>query len=214
MEKECELYENTIPIYWQVIDNSNVMLHKLAMAMDGTVVSLKTDCVVVEDGIPVECIKGRGNYREERIPVDFSASPDFENRYSYELGKFEWTDATSRSRLITGRAGTGKSFMIKQEIRQLSSCKVLASTNKAAVLIGGETVHKHFGINNQWKSGQTSVTAGKQEYIFIDEVGILKCEVWELLYLTKKVSGLKTSLWEILSSCLQWKKSKSTTLGL
>jgi hypothetical protein len=48
-EKITELHSNCIPIYWQVIDNSNVLLHKLAMQMGGKLIKLKTDCVVVQD---------------------------------------------------------------------------------------------------------------------------------------------------------------------
>ena len=50
IRNETRNHHNTIPIYWQVIDNGNMMLHQLAMKMGGRIVKLKTDCVVVEAG--------------------------------------------------------------------------------------------------------------------------------------------------------------------
>ena len=49
---------------------------------------------------------------------------------------------------LTGAAGSGKSFVIKQ-LMQLRSAKefpILASTGAAAVLVGGRTFHSFFGL--------------------------------------------------------------------
>ncbi len=49
---------------------------------------------------------------------------------------------------LTGRAGTGKSTVLKEFLRQTdpSSTAVLASTGAAAVLVGGRTFHSFFGL--------------------------------------------------------------------
>ena len=41
ISNETSKHHNTIPIYWQVIDNGNMMLHQLAMKMRGRIVNLK-----------------------------------------------------------------------------------------------------------------------------------------------------------------------------
>jgi len=61
-EKETQLHENSVPIFWQVIDSCCIMLHKLAKAAGGRLVKLKTDCVVIENGCDVHCSPGVGNY--------------------------------------------------------------------------------------------------------------------------------------------------------
>ena len=48
---------------------------------------------------------------------------------------------------LTGSAGTGKTFVIKEYLKQKSKKPpVLASTGAAAVLIGGRTFHSYFGL--------------------------------------------------------------------
>lgn len=49
---------------------------------------------------------------------------------------------------LTGGAGSGKSFLIRQFMRELSSedMPILASTGAAAVLLGGRTFHSFFGL--------------------------------------------------------------------
>lgn len=49
---------------------------------------------------------------------------------------------------LTGRAGSGKSFLLKEFLRGVDdrSFPVLASTGAAAVLIGGRTFHSFFGL--------------------------------------------------------------------
>lgn len=49
---------------------------------------------------------------------------------------------------ITGGAGSGKSFLIREFQRRVDSCEfpILASTGAAAVLVGGRTFHSFFGL--------------------------------------------------------------------
>ena len=66
--KEEPLHQYLIPIYWQVIDNANMSLHKLSIVAGGKLIRIKTDAVVVEGGNWVDCQPGRGNYRTEPVP--------------------------------------------------------------------------------------------------------------------------------------------------
>ncbi|HEY1079705.1 MAG TPA: AAA family ATPase, partial [Bdellovibrio sp.] len=49
---------------------------------------------------------------------------------------------------LTGGAGSGKSFLIRQFMKELDSKEmpILASTGAAAVLLGGRTFHSFFGL--------------------------------------------------------------------
>lgn len=52
---------------------------------------------------------------------------------------------------LTGAAGTGKTYLIQKVIRYFMDtgrrCSVVASTGAAAILAGGQTFHRFFGIN-------------------------------------------------------------------
>lgn len=67
----------------------------------------------------------------------------------------DWTEDQSRALKIlagennvflTGGAGTGKSTVISEFIKNRESVAVLASTGTAAILLGGRTVHSFFGL--------------------------------------------------------------------
>lgn len=49
---------------------------------------------------------------------------------------------------LTGAAGTGKSFLLKQFLREATDeeIPILASTGAAAILVGGRTFHSFFGL--------------------------------------------------------------------
>jgi hypothetical protein len=133
IEKEATLDECTVPLYWQIIDNNAIMVHQLSKKLGGKIVKIKTDCVVVENGNQVECKSGIGQYRVERLPIEYKVSPTFENNYFYVLKKNDWNpECTGYNRLLTGRAGTGKSHQMKQDLRHLGRYVLLRTTNNAA----------------------------------------------------------------------------------
>jgi hypothetical protein len=114
------LDESTVPFYWQIIDNNAIMVHQLSKKMGVKIVKIKTDCIVFENGNRVECKQGIRQYREEQVPTSFKVSFPFENKYSYTLKKIEWNhECIGYNRLLTGRAGTGKIFQMKQDLRHL-----------------------------------------------------------------------------------------------
>lgn len=86
-------------------------------------------------------------------------------------------------------AGTGKSTEVRETIKELEagSFVLLASTNKAARLINGQTVHRFFHIDNNDKCNlkEAVKAAHKYQYIFIDEVGMLRAAIYEILYYVK-----------------------------
>lgn len=148
IEKESTLDESSVPIYWQIIDNKAIMVHQLSNKLDGRVVRVITDCIVVEDGNHVECNSGIDQYRVEHLPTEYMVSPTFENSYSYVLKRNEWNlEYSGYNSLLTGRAGTGKSYQMKQDIGHHGRYVLLGTTNTAARLINGHTIHHYFQID-------------------------------------------------------------------
>ena len=73
---------------------------------------------------------------------------------------------------IDGCAGSGKSSLINMLKNKLDNKEIeyitLAPTNKAAGIVGGQTIHKY--ISSQ---SRKSLTASKISYIFIDEISMI-----------------------------------------
>ena len=95
-----------------------------------------------------------------------------------------------RNVLITGSAGTGKSFVLRQIISSLKreNCAVTATTGIAAVLIGGSTIHRTFGLTpSSVKKGNTTPTEKvkkvwkRLKVLIIDEVSMLNADLFMFL---------------------------------
>ena len=86
---------------------------------------------------------------------------------------------SNESIFINGRAGTGKSTLLKKIIAKLgkSSFIALAPTNKAALIINGQTIHKFLAGALHDKMALSNKLKGI-DYIIIDEISMVK----ELFY--------------------------------
>lgn len=91
---------------------------------------------------------------------------------------------------LTGQAGSGKSFLIREFIKEmgLKDFPILASTGAAAVLVGGRTFHSFFGLGlleggpekvkeKAFKDGKLKKRLSQIEGIIIDEVSMISGEV-------------------------------------
>jgi hypothetical protein len=150
---------------------------------------LKTDAVVVENGVELECVEGIGKYRIEEIPIEFKVSKTFKNDYSFEINRLEWNpNCTEVNRLLIGKAGFGKSTVIARDTMNHPSVVLLASTNKAATrLVGGQTVHNFFkmGIDNKFDKQLALKLVSNVQLIVIDEISMMSSEVYKVLYYIK-----------------------------
>lgn len=94
----------------------------------------------------------------------------------------------NRGMLIEGRAGTGKSHVVKMISKLFGRVKRLAPTNKAALNIKGSTIHKFLKMD---KDGLISrhwldVIKDKYDYIVIDEMSMITAEIWKRLVELKR----------------------------
>lgn len=87
---------------------------------------------------------------------------------------------------LTGGAGSGKSFLIRQFMREIDSKEmpILASTGAAAVLLGGRTFHSFFGLGimeggpdatfaKASKDNKLMARLRKVEGVIIDEISMI-----------------------------------------
>lgn len=125
---------------------------------------------------------------EDSIDLDLSASQKCAWREIVDLG---------RSGMLSGSAGTGKSFLMEQAVAELKrrgrNVAITATTGIAAVLCGGVTVNSFFRITPQDtgpKARETVVNRAKDNPFFkkmlrglhclvVDEASMLSVELFE-----------------------------------
>jgi hypothetical protein len=216
---KTEMIANALPIYIQILDWSNIILDKMIKEMGGECVFRKTDCAVVIGGNPViemekdkdNIMKTWGSFRNETFEniKDFNYEKKMKSNRHIEpiyLNQ-NWNilphsssnqykeiidDAIKYGGLrIDGRAGTGKSYIILEGIRQglipdEPNCR-LAFTNKAAQNLNGTTIHKALAINANEKSNSKSLEGFKnKKIIVVDEIGMINKQLWKHLCILKK----------------------------
>jgi ATP-dependent DNA helicase PIF1 len=89
---------------------------------------------------------------------------------------------------ITGRAGTGKSTLLRQikDIRT-SNVAILAPTGLAAVNVGGQTIHSFFKFKpgllrpDDIKISRNAATYRKLDTIIIDEISMVRADLMEAI---------------------------------
>lgn len=125
-------------------------------------------------------------------------------KYTDKQQVFMGAVVEGRNTFLTGKAGTGKSFIVKQAIEQLKKAgqKVVAvaPTGVAANNIGGQTIHSMFQLSPfgvlsfetcNYLSKVKKDVLQKADTIIIDEVSMLRPDVLDAMHLTLKKNGLK-----------------------
>lgn len=219
--RETEVAEHNLPMWIQILDQSNILLFDLVKAGEaagGKLVGRKTDCAVFDGGEPLPELPGVGGWRPCEVPTMRAAKPAEVRGLSPVICEREgWNilpitsssevDAAfsvlkkSRGLMITGFAGTGKSHLIKMlRARWIASGKrqaiSMAFTNKAAINIGGKTIHRVLAIDAK---GKINLRGLRQKYgraavlIIVDEISMISSDLWRKLAEVKK--ALPQSVW-------------------
>lgn len=101
---------------------------------------------------------------------------------------------------LTGKAGTGKSFLIDQFVKKHSEKNIIkcAPTGVAALNIGGATIHRTFGVpvrllgkNDVCTSRDKLDVLEKAEVILIDEISMCRIDVFEYVIRSLRRIGIE-----------------------
>lgn len=108
---------------------------------------------------------------------------------------------------LTGKAGTGKSYIVKKAIQELKAKNkkivALAPTGIAANNIGGQTFHSFFNITPfgvlsfdlcSYLKGEKKRLINKIDVIFIDEISMFRADLFDALNWTLIKNGCKPIL--------------------
>lgn len=108
-----------------------------------------------------------------------------------------------KSIFLTGKAGTGKSFIVRHAIdlliEQGKKVIAIAPTGIAANNIDGQTIHSMFHITpfgvqsfetSNWLSGSNKKILKKVDVIFVDEISMLRPDILDAMNYTMIKNGL------------------------
>ena len=121
---------------------------------------------------------------------------------------FRIMNNTHDNLFITGKAGTGKSFLLEMFVRAASkNVLVLAPTGIAALNVKGATIHSAFGYNNLENLDLDEISKGtlrlkrekrevleKVETIVIDEISMVRADTFEKIEKILRVINDSTEL--------------------
>ena len=229
--KKIVMNETNIPMYIQVLDESNIKLYDMMKYYGGELVARNTDCIIVKnpiipkptnlwDMLPDE-IQSKiydinsnsalsfGTYRACEVPyihrkeivsdTNFITDGEWEDMDIDDSDNWEEIMEIlddKKGMLLQASAGNGKTYTAKMIANKLKSngfsVKLLAPTNKAALNIGGSTIHKFLKMS---KDGYISPkflksVKDKFQYIIVDEISMITKDLWKRLCLLKKETNI------------------------
>jgi hypothetical protein len=195
--------ESNMPMYIQILDESNIKLYDMIKKMGGQLVAYKVDCVVAS-GVNIECPNDTkwGGYRSCEVPnisnIEIINNVEFREDGEWEDYNFndsdEWESIMkvmidNKGLLLQASAGNGKTYTAKMIASKLGDrVKIIAPTNKAALNIGGSTIHRFLQINEQGyiKANKLKKIKEDYDYIIVDEISMISKDLWRRLCLLKQ----------------------------
>lgn len=211
--------ETYLPIYIQIIDQSNIKLHQMLTQIKSLYhepIYRKTDCIVFRPNskqiYPIydHTKSAWGQYRKTDTPrlnntlyksplkltnQTWNIHPITNSNQIQEL----YDIVKQQSILITGKAGTGKSYLVKELIsKYLNEDKVLITsyTNRCALnWDDGNTLHNAIRITSDGKIAMKQDNFRKfckqYDYIIIDEISMVPIHIWKVISYIKDNSSIK-----------------------
>ena len=194
-KRTLHLDDNSLPLYYYILSQEAIEIHKMVQMIEqngGTVYELNTDGVY---------------YQGEQFDISDCLYPDGTMKYQFEQGKqlrgtyqryynyekyrheeFEYEEVKDISDgcFIQGRAGTGKSYIIKKFMKNNEDKNIvlLAPTNKASVNIGGITIDSFYRKNKRHMKRYIQTV----DYIIVDEVSMMKEMFYSILLSLKRMN--------------------------
>ena len=197
--RKKKIREHPLPIYLQILDDSNIRLYDMIKATEGTCIYRKTDCCVVIGGKDISTDEETwGTYRKEEIPTKIWSNRNSIRgvKLNYDHYNKDWDrhaeiDDSEKWEeilqiaednggcMVLGYPGTGKSYCIHQIAHQRKTLK-LCFTNKGALNIHGQTVHRALNIDGEGRIPAKTLKKIAQNYqlIAVDEISMNSAMIW------------------------------------
>jgi hypothetical protein len=215
--KNCNLYENNLPMYFQILDQQAIMLHRftyqttqgnfkqlLYRNIDGFTIEKNYDDSVYNKLSIVN--KKQGQLKITDNPTEFlhieyqdcEFSIDDENNWkeldcikdSNDVDTYSNLLIQGKSCMTSSFAGAGKGYIIKELDKRFNLLK-LTTTNMAARNIDGETIHSALRYSDKDGNFNASNVHKLKKLgfggIVVDEVGIMNGAQLNVLLQVKQI---------------------------
>ena len=214
MSNNTNQLSNDRPIYNQILENNYINLYNVIKShKDKTICYIHTDSVQFKSDTKIvkhiddktigglknetpiiitekEIWKGDNDFDELKIKYK-----KFKTFYEKDIGNTDdliyWLYENG-SCMINGDAGCGKTYLINKFKERLDmdgkKYVALAYTNKASILVGGQTIHKCFGlgINDIKIDSRLMKRLQGKDYLFIDEISMIGKDILAVLDTIRK----------------------------
>ncbi len=197
-----EIVNNNLPIYIQILDFANMVLHKHIKNIGGTLVARKTDAFWIHEpehepelndeigGLKLENKSYVGGMNQERNAIYKMKDNSFNNIEINDSNDYERIIdiVKEKSVMLLGRAGVGKTFVLNKIQEEYGNkCIALAFTNKATNNLGGQTIHNCIGIDESGKINAKYYHSklSNVEVIIVDEISMLNVDLWKIFEMIK-----------------------------
>lgn len=128
--------------------------------------------------------KKLANTVQDSVPQEYEETFQLGDEQQYI---FDLIENSKRNFFITGRAGTGKSVLLRHFVRNTSKrVIVLAPTGVAAINIHGQTLHSFFAFDHSaldpssvWINVETAQILRNIDAFIIDEISMVRSDVME-----------------------------------
>tara|TARA_R100000935_G_scaffold16230_1_gene32238 strand:+ start:4423 stop:8286 length:3864 start_codon:yes stop_codon:yes gene_type:complete len=210
---EREMMNHNLPISIQIQDFANIYFNRMTRDIGGKVLWRKTDCAMIYKPENVNTSNEVGGYDYHTKPVRESLKMDYDRHYTYFKPHYEWdmmkeNDSDDWEKIIenvknngggmvSGRAGTGKSFVIINGMKYLEEhynikSQALAFTNKATIQLDGKTIDSFLRLDKDGKVNKKwayDVARGIGLAV-VDEISMIGKARWKILSEFKMLTGI------------------------
>lgn len=197
-----EIVNNNLPIYIQILDFANIVLHKHIKNIGGTLVARKTDAFWIHEpedepelndeigGLKLENKSYVGMMNLNRDAIYTMKDDSFNNIEINDSNDYERIIdiVKEKSIMLLGRAGVGKTYVLNKIQEEYGNkCIALAFTNKATNNLGGHTIHNCIGIDGDGKINAKYYHSklSNVEVIIVDEISMLNVDLWKIFEMIK-----------------------------
>lgn len=130
---------------------------------------------------------------KKKLGIVDTASLGYEQKQVFDL-----MENTNKSMFITGRAGTGKSYLLNFFVaNSRKNVVVVAPTGVAAINVGGQTIHSFFQIPTKTPISKKDLNPGSSrrelyralDVVVIDEVSMVRSDIMSAISYVLRISN-------------------------
>jgi len=183
-------YTNRLITYIQILDQFNLLCYERATGTGGLLLARHIDAFYVLNPTNTDHLSViEGDYKYEDYKILTCSTKERNVIYTGHVHTTtQWNtltlDAVKNGLMVTGIAGTGKTYAIKQ-LMAGQKVQFIAPTNKAALLLEGVTIHNflRLSINNEATYPKVDL-----DYVVLDEASMVTSDLWLHLHEFKRVN--------------------------